>query len=700
MGLMSYLRSRAGLVIFVIGLAIVAFLLGDVINYGTPFWMKSQNEVGAVNGESIDYQRFNSQVEQTVAMYQHQMGGSASPQIKNYAVQQVWNQFVSQQVLKQEIEKIGLRVGKDELNDMTVGDNPSMQILQQFTNPQTGQFDRSYLSMVVNESKNNPELRGQWEQLLEAVQLERLNEKYSNLLANSIYTTALEAEYDHNARNKQANFKYVVLDYASVNDAEIKLTDSDFKEYYDKHKNSFKNPEPVRGIEYVLFDARPTANDTAMALSEIEKLKADLRAAPDEEQFVNSVSETKRPVRYYTKNQLSPALDSVVFNVPAGSLVGPYLSNGVYEIAKVIEVKNSPDSVKAAHILLNPTAEGGMDKAKAKADSIRGLLQQGANMAALAVEFSVDEGSKVNGGDLGTFGRGRMVPEFEEAAFSARPGDVVVVESDFGVHIIKVERTVGNSRVAKVAVVDKAIVAGRATTDAAYAKANAFFSEVDKNNFTEIANKHGLTVHNSPRTLAMDYALNGVEVPRELIRWAFGAKKGDIGDKVFETEDNFFVARVTSIEEKGIRPLESVKGEIEPSVKNMVKARMLKEKLNNTLDGVTSLDQVAQKIGKNVQTVENVVLANPVIPGVALENSVVGTVFGLQPNKPSKAIEGQRGVYAVEVLSFSNPKELAGEDLAAKQKELSLGREQRAWNAIFRALQDKADIDDNRIRFY
>lgn len=697
---MSYLRSRAGLVIFVIGLAIIAFLLGDVINYGTPFWMRSQNEVGSVNGESFDYQQFNTQVDQAVYGYQQQMGGGNSEMMKNYAVQQVWNQFVSQKLLDQEIEKIGISVGREELNSLVFGENPSLQIVQQFTNPQTGEFDRNQVAMVSNEAKNNAELAAQWEALLENIRFERLNEKYSTLLTNSMYTTALEVENEYNAKNKIANFKYVMLDYASVNDSEINPKDSDYKEYYDKHKNAYRNTEEVRSIEYITFDARPTAADTATTLAEIERLKTDLQNSSNEEQLVSSVSDTKYPVKYYTKNQLSPALDTTLFSASAGSVVGPLLNNGVYEVAKVLETKFSPDSVEASHILLNPIAEGGADKAKAKADSIKNLLLKGESMAGLAVEFSVDEGSKVNGGSLGTFSRGRMVPVFEDAAFDGKAGDVKVVESDYGIHIIKIERQVGNSKIVKAAIIDKAVVAGKTTQDAAYAKANTFYSEANKDNFAEVAKKQGLTVEKSPRTLAMDNSVNGKEMPRELLRWAFESKKGEISDKIYESEDYFIVARVTGIQEKGIQPLESLKPEIEPLVKKLVKARMLKEKLNNAIQGASSIEQVSQKIAKNVQTAENVVLANPVIPGVAIENTVIGTVFGLQPNKTSSAIEGTQGVYAVSVTGFVNPKALTGEELAAQQKQITTATAQRAWSTIFSALQEKADIVDNRIKFY
>lgn len=699
MGLMTSLRNRAGLVIFVIGLAIIAFLLGDIINVGTPFWQSSQNEVGSVNGESIDYQTFNAQVDQTNAMYQQQMGGTVSPQMRGFAVQQVWNQYLTQNLLNQEVSKIGLQVGKDELNSMLFGNNPSPQIVQAFTNPETGQFDRNYLNMVVEQSKSNPEIQAQWEGLLTNVHDERLNQKYTNLINNSIYTTALEAEYDYNSRNKLANFKYVMLDYASVNDSEINLTDADYKEYYDKNKKAFSNPEETRTIEYALFDAAPTAADSSSVLAEIQKLKTELAESTNDSSFVSIHSETKYPVRFYSKGQISPGLDSVAFTAAAGTVIGPVLNDNTYEIAKVIQVKTSPDSVNASHILLNPVAEGGVDKAQVKADSIVNLLQGGASFTALAVEFSADPGSKDNGGELGTITRG-MIEELDEVLFDGQTGDVKVVTTNYGVHIVKVNRQIGRSPIAKLAIVDRAIHPSKETTDAAYSKANEFFSAVTTGDFDQIAKQQNVTILKNERTTAMDNMFSGVEVPRDLIRWAFQADKGQLGERIYESDNHFIVARLAEVQPKGIQSLESVKPLIEPVVKNLVKARMLKEKMNNAINGSSSIDQIGEKLQKNVQSVENVALANPVIPGVAMEGRVVGTLFGLQPNKPSDAIEGKQGVYAVQVVGFSNPSALAGEELQNQQKQLTSTKAQRSWSVILKALQDNAKIVDNRIRFY
>ncbi|MGJ1265739.1 SurA N-terminal domain-containing protein [Sphingobacterium spiritivorum] len=703
MGLMTFLRNRAGLIVTVIGIAIVAFLLGDVVRTGAPFWASSQNQVGSVNGESISYPDFNVQVEQASAMFQQQMGGgSLTPQMKNYAVQQVWNQFVTKEILKQEVEKIGLSVGKDELNALVNGPNPSYQIVQAFTNPQTGQFDKAQLNMFLSrlKSEGTPEMQQQWEMLLEGVRDERMGTKYTNLLNNSIYVTSLEANDDYIQRNKLANFKYVLLDYSSIKDADIKLTDADYKEYYDENKNAFKNPEETRSIEYVLVDGRPNQRDTAATLAVVQKLKADLAASTNDSLFASVNSDTKYPYTYLKKGQVSPALDSVLFNAPVGATVGPFLSNGVYEIAKIKDATFSPDSVKASHILLNPTAEGGIDKAKAKADSIKNLIAKGEAFGPLAIQFSQDEGSKANGGDLGTFGRGRMVPEFDKAVFEGKTGDVLIVNSQFGVHIVKIEKQIGNSKVVKAAIVDKTISSGKETIDAAYAKANSFFSALDKDNFKALATKQGLKDATAKRVTAMDNTLDGNEVPRELLRWAFEAKKGDVTDKVYETDHTFIVARLADIQPKGILPLEAIKADIETPVRNLVKARQLKEKAENALKGASSIDQVGQKLGKSPIQVENIVLANPVIPGVALENAVVGTVFGLQPNKPSTAIKGNQGVYVVQVNGFVNPKNQVATEIKAQQKQLIASKAQRSWNSIFKALQDKAKIDDNRIRFF
>lgn len=699
---MNYLRNRAGTIIVVfIGFAIVAFLLGDIINYGTPFWARHQNQVGSINGEAIDINTFNVQVDQTSEMFRQQMGGgNLSPQMKSWAVQQVWGQYLNRELLKSEVERIGLSVGKTELNDLVQGDNPSAQIQQAFRNPQTGQFDRSQLSTFISQVNTLPqghEAHGQWEALLQNVIDERLNTKYNNLVSNSIYVTTLEANAAYSQRNKLANFEYVLLDYQSVPDSAVTITEQDYKDYYNENKGVFKNPEETRSLEYVVFDASPNAQDTARIRTTVEELKTQLAETKTDSLFAAVNSDTKYPYIFYKQGQLSPALDTLVFGAPIGNTVGPVLDNGRFEIAKVVQSLVGPDSVKASHILLNPAIEGGMDKANAKADSIKGLIEKGESFAALAIQFSTDENSKINGGELGTFARGSMAP-FEDAVFGAKKGDVVVTSSQFGIHIINVEDQIGSSRYVKAAIIDKQINSGRETLEAAYRQATQFFGEVGNADFQEAATKQGLSVLKADQVTAMETMLTGTEVPRELVRWAFDADKGDVTDKIHESENHYIVARVTGIRKAGQLPLEAVKGEMEEVVRNRAKAKKLIAQAEEAANGATSLAQIGQKLGKTPAQAENIVFANPVIPGVAQENAVVGTIFGLQPKQPSKPIRGSQGVYVVEVTGFVNPE--APADLSTQKQQLSQSLSQRIWSLAFQALQDKADVVDNRARFF
>ncbi len=698
---MTFLRNRAGIIIVVIiGLAIVAFLLGDVIRFGTPFWASHQNEVGSIDGESISYTDFNSQVEQSVDNMRQQMGGNMNPQMTAYAVEDAWNQNLRRLLLDKELKRIGLGVGKNELQDLVTGKNPSPMIVQNFGNPQTGEIDRNQLNQFlanVAKEPGNSELSRQWGAFLEAMRDNRLQQKYNNLIQNSVYVTSLEANEDYNQRNKIANFSYVLLDYASIPDKDIKLTDADYQKYYDEHKAAFKNQMEMRSFDYVVFNAQPTAQDTALAKETITKLTEELAKSTNDSLFAISNSEQKRPVSYIKKGTLSPALDSLVFNAAKGTTVGPVYANGVYESAKILDVRNSPDSVTARHILLNPATEGGIDKALAKADSIKNLVLTGGNFAALAVEFGTD-GTKDNGGELGTFARGSMIPAFEDAVFDAKPGDVLVLNTQYGVHVIKVDAQKGMSKVVKAAIIDKSVTSSNETLRTAYRKASDFYGKANSQNFAEEAKKAGLTVEHADNITPMQGYLPNLETPREVIKWAFKADKGDLTDKVYELDNQYVVAKLTSIRPKGQLALEDVKKEIEPAVLNRAKAVKLQQKLNEALNGAKSIEQVAQKVGKTPKAEENIVFANPVLPGVAQENKVVGTVFGLQPKQLSKPIEGTQGVYVVQVTDFVNPPALDKVDQQKQQVRQQL--RQRASNQSFQALLDKADIKDNRVRFY
>jgi peptidyl-prolyl cis-trans isomerase D len=387
--------------VFAIGFAIVAFLLGDLMGSGVTIFGGNPNEIGQIDGESIDYQSFNSEVEANKNNMAQQMGGSISPQMTTYIVENVWNQNVSKKLLSEEIEKIGLNVGKNELNDLVSGQQPSQMLVPYFTNPETGEFDRAQLNIFLTNIQSEPansEQKQQWGYLLEGIKISRLQEKYNKLIENSVYVTALEAQEDFTQRNKLANFSYVLLDYSSIPDEDIQPTEADYKNYYNAHKAAYKNAEETRNMEFVIVTANPTHQDTLQVKSEIDERLEGLRTAENDSLYAAINSETKYPIIYRKSGTLSPLLDSAIFAADKGEIVGPFLNNGVYEIAKVLDTRMSPDSVNASHILLNPAIEGGVDQAEAKADSLKKEVQSGQSFATLALEFGTD-GTGDSGGE-------------------------------------------------------------------------------------------------------------------------------------------------------------------------------------------------------------------------------------------------------------------------------------------------------------
>jgi peptidyl-prolyl cis-trans isomerase D len=703
MGIMNFLRNRAGVIIVgAIGFSIVAFLLSDAINLGKPFWAANQNIVGEVAGESVDIQDFNARVEQNMNNFKQQMGQSGlNPQMTAYVIDNTWNQTVSGVLMRKEVQRLGLEISKKELNDMITGKNPDPQVVQSFGDPQTGQIDQNRLNAFLSNIETQPpssQIRQQWGAFLVGLKESRLFQKYYNLVKNSVYVSSLEAREDYIQHNKLADFNYLYLDYPSISDNKVTLTNEDYKAYYNDHKKQFNNEEETRTFEYVAFNANPSKADSAEVKATVNKTLEDFRNTTKDSLFVSINADTKIPIAYVQKGKLDPALDSLVFSASKGAVVGPVFSNGSYKIAKVIDVRISPDSVKASHILLNPATEGGLDKAKAKADSLLKLIQKGTSFAELAAKFGTD-GTKDKGGDLGTFGRGSMIPAFEEAVFNGKTGDLRVLTTQFGVHIIKIVNQKGSSKVVKVAVVDKALVSSNKTQQEAYAKASSFLGSVgNAKEFDAKIQKEHLNKLVAENVTGMQSSIPGLESPRELVRWAFKADEGDVSDQVFETGDKYVVAKLTDIRKKGILPLEKVKKLIEPMVRKHVKAGILIEKLNKAIAGSSTISQVGQKLGKVPTPVQNIVFANPMLPGIGQENKVIGTVFGLQPGKLSKPVEGENGVYLVSVNGFTNPLTLTN---VFKQKQQAAQMlVQRSQGSAFKALRDRAKIKDNRSRFF
>ncbi|GAA4097995.1 SurA N-terminal domain-containing protein [Mucilaginibacter panaciglaebae] len=702
MAIMGYLRDRMGKIVAgVIGLSLFAFIATEAVRSGGSFFKGDNNELGSVGDEKIPLDKFNAAVEQNLAQFKAQSGQSrTTSQITTYIQENTWNQLVSKAILSKEVDKLGLTVGGVETQSMMTGSNPNPRVVQAFTDPQTGKFDPQAVAnaqTAIKSMKDGDPQKEQWSNFVTDLIDAKRAEKYMALVSNGVYINSLDAKDNYDAKNKLANFKYALLEYSAISDDKVKLTDADYSNYYDEHKNEFKNQQESRAISYVAFNAAPSKADSAVVKDQLTKLLPDFIASKDDSLFVQINSETKTPLTWQRKGELDPKIDSIVFKQDPGFIYGPYQSGGSYKMSKLVAVRMFPDSVKARHILIAPGEAGGMEKAMARADSLKKLIETGkANFAALATTFSADKASGVKGGDLGTFGRGAMVQPFDDAVFEGKKGDLKIVTTQYGVHLIEIQDQKGSSKVVKIATVDKPLTASSATQSAAYSKAQKFLASVNKDNFDAEATKEGLKIQKADDIQGTASTLPGLFEARDLVRWIFKADKGEIGDQVFTADDQYVVAKVTEIKPKGILSLDLVKDKIKPEVIKQVKGKMLADKFTAAANGSSSIDQIAQKAGTKVTPVQNIVFANPVIPGSSAEYKPVGTVFGLPVNKISKPIAGQQGVYVLVVDSFINPAPLTN---AVREKEQMTNiLLQRAEGQLFEALKDKDNVKDNRAR--
>jgi peptidyl-prolyl cis-trans isomerase D len=399
---------------------------------------------------------------------------------------------------------------------------------------------------------------------------------------------------------------------------------------------------------------------------------------------------------FHKKGSLAPNIDSIMFSAPIGTTVGPYSANGSFQIAKLTAISMIPDSVKARHILLKLDNPANKDKVMATADSIKKAIQGGADFAMMSSKYSTDEGAKAKGGDLGWFSSGMMVKEYNDACFEGKKGDMPIVQTQFGIHIIQIEDQGKSSRQVKVAMITRKVEASSKTYQTIYSKANEFAAKSSSaeafDNAVKESKLNKLTESNIVENAKQ---VGPIENSRELVRWAFKSKVGEIS-KAFEFGNRFAVAKLTDAREKGFSTLEQVKDQVTAEARRDKKAEMLIEKLKKG----TTVDAIASSVGQTVMTADNISFAAPNLGPAGMEGNVVGHIMTMKSGQTSAPLKGQNGVYVVNIASQTEPQAPTAVDLKGDAARALQGVQQRSQYEVFNALREKADITDSRAKFY
>lgn len=684
-GVMNSIRERAGGVL--VGVLVVAFgglwALQDSGAFDTVGRGRDGRTIGTVDGIAIDGQLFNNAVQQQVQAYQQQ-GIPISNQLQAQIENQVFDALVDNALVEREMDRLGVQVTDDEVYDLITGPNPDPLIAQVFADGQGG-VDRAALQQVVED----PQYADQLVAIEEQVRRNRRQAKLAALIGASARVSNAEVDAEFVRQNRRATADFVALRYADVPDSEVEVTDGDLRSYYRDHEADYERTASY-GIEYVSFEKTPTREDSARATNELRGLVSGLRSAADPVAFArrNSFGGAVE-AQYVGAGDLPAALATAVFQNPtAGRVVGPVVSGGQAYVARITGVRPADEpSLRARHILL-PVGQA------ERAREIRSQIESGqTTFAAAARQFSTDESNRAQGGDLGWFGRGRMVPEFEQAAYAAPTGQVVgPVETSFGVHLLQVQDRADQE--VELVRISRPV---EGDVDRVMSEAEDFqaFLELEGQDFAEAAQERGITPTQA-QVQADQVGLPGLEVGRELNRFLRRADEGDVSDP-FDAGDSFIVVRLTESRPEGVAPFDEVRSQVESAVllekKKAVQTARLREAL-----AAGSIAGIASAAGTDVERASDLSLVNPVVPRFGREPRAVGAAFGLRPGQRSGVIGGDQAAFVVRTASLvgGTEGELTPEAREQLRQQLLQQKRQRVLQAWLEGLRNEAEVEDFR----
>lgn len=685
MAVLSKIRQRSFFLIIIIALALFSFVLADVIQSGT--FSAGANDVGSVNGTDIEAQQFM----QSVANIEKQGQGTSSTQAMNSA----WEQEVRRIILTEEFDKLGLKVGNEQLINI-IKQNPSLSQNPQFLNA-AGQFDENKFKESLKGIKNAPDQTQwlQWKEFEKNIEIYAVEQMYNTMIKSGVYTTKAEGKFQYKLENDKADFEYVTVPFSTINDDQVKVSDAEIIDFMKKSPKKYKS-DNTTNVDFVLVENKPSKEDEQAMLTSIGDVKVKFDSVANVGEFVNANSDIKFDSTYVAKKDLPIEHQEALFNLPVGAVYGPYVANGSQCISRMIGRKGNA-SAKASHILIaykgaeRSPATRTKEEAQALANDL--LTQAKANpgnFAMLAMTNSDDPGSKNNGGEYDNITPGQMTPKFNDFVFNNAAGTIGVVETEFGFHVMKVSEKY--EAVLMGTVVQK-IQPSEATIDAIYTKVSKLEADANENSdFAALAKKAGLEVIPATNLKGFDEYIQGVGSQREIVRWSFN-KDTEIGDvRRFEVPQGFVIAKLKDKNTSGLLPIDVAKQTVEPILKNQKRAEIIKKKMSGA-----SLEAVAQKSGATVQPAIGVSMKSPVLPNIGNEPKVVGKAFGLAAGKTSEIIEGNSGMFMVRAKAVTKAPEVTSYATYITQDRTQ--NQSYATSKAYTALKDKAEIKDNRANF-
>jgi len=681
MAMIEKIRNQRWLLIVVVGVS----LLGFLINGAVLKWIQGGNsDIGEINGKTISATEWMAAIDEQKLLFNYNGNETG---LSN----DTWNNLVESKLFLGEFEELGLSVSDEEYDEILFGEMTSPYVRQVIYQGQVDSTKRN--SLRTNFDGMPANIATGYKNL---ISIKRMKEKYDLMVKKGQYANNLDGKWAFKQASDKVSLSYVVKTYAEIPDSTVTVSESDIRDYYNKHKNDREyKQESSRSVEYIKFPVRASSMDSTTLKAQLADLAGSFRTATSDSSFAaeNANTPAKAFSRYHAGSFPEP-FNTQVSSDSLGKIIGPFEYNDAYCIAKVSNRINQLDSVRARHILVKADRKipAELATARAKADSIKSVIAKENNFEAMAAQYGTD-GTKNSGGDLNWFAKGAMVKEFEDAAFSGAKGALQIVVTDFGVHVLEV--TDQKFAVAKVAIVDRRIEPSSGTRKDAYRLASDFsLNFADTASFRAAADTlNGGTVV----TPANNIKPNATNIPGlanggTVVSWAYGAELGEVSQPMM-IDNDYIIAALTEIKERGVPTLENVYDKMKAEAIKEKKAEKYMEMMKQG-----SLAEIATAIGSTVKTSADLTLKATNIPGSGVnvqEYEVIGIAFGMKKDFVSSPIKGKGGVYVLQ--KTSDIVEGVSDDNYTKDREtLATSNQNKAATAIFNSFKEEGDIEDNR----
>ena len=692
MAVIGKIRERSGLLIGIVGGALVLFILGELLsNRGGG---RRDQVLGTVGDEEIGVMAFEQRVNDEVESYRNDFGQTVTAQMTEQVRSSVWNELVKEKVMLGQVKDAGFAITQGEYDDIRFGDNllPEFRSQPNFQGPD-GQPDKAKLQQYFSDVQVNAPVYHNLQK--RRIQENRMYTKYTTLVKKSVFVNSAQAKDEYAAKNTKATFNFVAKRYDSDPDSLYTVSEQDVKRFYDAHKKDLKYKQKAsRRFDYVLFPVKPSDSDRDLGQRELAAIKADFENAPNDSLFAVSQSESRSYAKVaYTEGTADALNDSLIINAPVGAVVGPYLEGEQWKLVKVSELA-AVSEARVRHILLSTQQGKTEEEQKRRADSLLTVVKRDrSKFGDLVTKFSDDPGSTSTGGVYEWFDKTRMVPEFTTASFDEKVGAITIAKTTYGFHIVEVlgQRERQERRVVTV---ERTVKPTPATYKEVYKRANEFsLRNKTSEAMKAAAEEQGFTFTPVEEFRSDARFIPGIQEPNTTITWVNRAKVGDVSEPL-EAGDNYAVAVLTLIREEGVPELEDVR---ELFTKEAAKEKKAEAYLAK-MQGKTDLNALATELGVSVQSATDMLLNASSIPGGYSEFEVIGKIFALQNGQTSVPLKGDNAVYVVSMTTATPAGEPA--DLAADKASLLQRAQGRVEAGVFNALRDAVGVKDDRSLYY